>query len=106
MIKKLQEEVQSLRARLMGGGDIPGQISMVSDHQPETGKQKKNNEMIREENESLKEQLFELQAEYDHYKEMKSKQIEELADKVEKLNEVEEELMRYQGEDDLHEKMQ
>ena len=57
--------------------------------------------LLKEQNETLKDNLFELQMEFDHYKKIKQEQILELQDKVEKLDEIEKELEKYQNMDDL-----
>jgi hypothetical protein len=49
----------------------------------------------------LKDNLLELQMEFDHYKKIKQEQIFELQDKVEKLDEIEKELEKFQNMDDI-----
>ena len=68
-----------------GGADVAASERVPSPK----GNHKSKQNLLKEENEGLKEQLMELQAEYDHYKLTKSKQVEELTDQVEKLHEVE-----------------
>lgn len=48
-----------------------------------------------EENESLKSQLTALQNEFDYYKDQKQELIEELTDRLEKMDEIEQELRTY-----------
>ena len=61
----------------------------------------KEAQLLKEKNETLKDNLLELQMEFDHYKRIKQEQILELQDKVEKLDEIEKELEKYQNMDDL-----
>lgn len=57
--------------------------------------------LLKEQNETLKDNLLELQMEFDHYKKVKQEQILELQDKVEKLDEIEKELEKYQNMEDI-----
>jgi len=49
----------------------------------------------------LQDQLLELQAEFDHYKEQKKEQVQELMDKVDKFGQLQAELELYQSQGNL-----
>ena len=101
MIRKLREEVSILKAQLGGGGKMSIN-ELRGDHSPSDSpvakKHSKASKSLQEENENLQEQLLELQTEFDHYKATKSKQIEELTDKVEKM---ETDLEKYENQEAL-----
>lgn len=57
---------------------------------------------VDEATEDLQSNLLELQNQFDHYKQTKNDELLELKAKVEKMDEIEAELEKYQNQDDLH----
>lgn len=100
MIKKLKEEVSNLKQLLAQGGNL-GDLKLSPPSSPTGNSPTKKQKENKAERESLAEQLFELQAEFDHYKDQKTQQIEELTDKAEKLVELEAELEQYVNQEGL-----
>lgn len=89
LINKQREEILALQEQLLNKGISP-QVSGG-----------KSGRTIIEENQQLKSQLSELQNEFDHYKENKNSQIEELTDRLEKMESLEAKLREFEKHDNV-----
>ena len=127
MIRNLKQEVQLLQQQVSNGGVPAGVNEVQSEVETQESTKTSNIEQpaasteqplsmigqgsqhaksaktaqelaaLQEERSALKENLLELQTEFDHYKLTKNEQVAELHDKVEKLDALQLELERLQG---------